>query len=370
MKQRVYDIVIIGAGVIGHSIAFRLKRTDPGLAIAVLGDAMNSLMASRAAAGMLAPYAECRKDDRFFRFCRQSLDHYPHFLEELVSVSGLDVYLSMAGSIVPYSSMADQWEERLRFFKEADVPHEVWSVNRVRKKLPHLSKDCGEVIWVGEGQVNNRQLHDALVAASGKLGIDVIDENATGFIRDSSNINQVVTDRGQVGGKKIVLACGSWSPQMGKVLEVSIPLRPIKGQMCRLQVEDSRLEYTVHGWLTYIAPWREGNGFVLGSTMEDCGFNPVVEDEVIQGLIDRAAEILPCVKEAPLVESWTGMRPAAEDLMPIMGKSGKYGNLYYSTGHYRNGILQTPNQADYLTGIILETARKEISEFAPSRYGL
>lgn len=370
MEQRDYDIIIIGAGVIGHSIAFRLKRANPALTIAVLGDAVNSLMASRAAAGMLAPYAECEKDDRFFRFCRESLSKYSKFVEELVSVSNIDVYLSMSGSIIPHNSMVNQWEDRLRFFRDANVPHEVWSEKQVREKSPHLSENCGEVIWLGEGQVNNRQLHDALVAASGKLGVDVIGESATGFIRDSSTIEKVVTDRGQVKGKKFVLACGSWSPQMGKVLDVSMPLRPIKGQMCRLLVEDKRLEYTVHGWLTYIAPWREGNGFVLGSTMEDCGFNPVVEDEVIQGLIDRAAEILPCLREAPLVESWTGMRPAAEDLMPIMGKSVKYGNLYYSTGHYRNGILQTPNQADYLADIILETNKEEIIEFAPCRYGL
>jgi len=149
-----------------------------------------------------------------------------------------------------------------------------------------------------------------------------------------------------------------------------MPLKPIKGQMCRLQVEDNRLDYTVHGLLTYIAPWRGGNGFVVGSTMEDRGFDPSIEDRVIEGLVERASAILPCLREAPLIESWTGLRPAAEDLMPVMGKSVRYDNLYYSTGHYRNGILQTPNQADYVTAIILETLKEEITEFSPSRYQL
>ena len=149
-----------------------------------------------------------------------------------------------------------------------------------------------------------------------------------------------------------------------------MPMKPIKGQMCRVQVDDGFLEYTVHGLLTYIAPWRGGHGFVIGSTMEDRGFDASVEETVIQSLIDRASAILPCLKEAPLIESWTGLRPAADDLMPIMGKSARYQNLYYSTGHYRNGILQTPNQADYVTGIILETLKDEIAEFSPSRYQL
>ena len=73
MRQNHRDAVIIGAGVIGHSIAFRLKQLKPSLKISVVGDPMNSLMASRAAAGMLAPYSECDRGDRFFRFCREFL---------------------------------------------------------------------------------------------------------------------------------------------------------------------------------------------------------------------------------------------------------------------------------------------------------
>lgn len=370
MTVREFDVVIVGAGVIGHSIAFKLKKAEPDLRIAVLGDPMNSLMASRAAAGMLAPFGECDHDDRFFRFCRESLGKYPAFVRDVVEASGVEVYLSMSGSIMPFNLVADHWDARLRFFRQAGVPHEVWSVAEVRKKLPYLSERCGEAVWVGEGQVNNRQLHDALVAASARLGIEVVNQNATGFVRSSVGIVETVTDAGRVCGKKIVLASGSWSVQLGKVLDVSLPMKPIKGQMCRLQVEDDRLDYTVHGFLTYIAPWRGGHGFVLGSTMEERGFDPAIEESAIQGLIDRASEVLPCLRDARLIETWTGLRPAAEDMMPVMGKSARYENLYYSTGHHRNGILQTPNQADYMTGVILDTLEDEIPEFAPSRYNL
>lgn len=368
MKQSEYDIVIIGSGVIGHSIAFRLKRLKPELKIAVLGDAVNSMMASRAAAGMLAPYGECGWADRFFSFCRESLAKYPAFIKELTEIGGVSVYLSMAGSLMPFQSYEERWEERLKFFRDENIPHEIWGDEQIRQKVPYLAESCKKAIWVGEGQVNNRQMHDALMAASLKLGVDVIDRNVTGFVRDASSVSAVVTDGAEVRGEKIVLASGSWSTQLGVVLDVSIPMKPIKGQMCRLQVEDNRLEYTIHGILTYIAPWRGGHGFVIGSTMEDRAFNPDVEEHVIRGLIDRAAEILPCLRSAPIIETWAGLRPAAEDLMPIMGKSTRYDNLYYSTGHHRNGILQTPNQSDYMAGIVLGSIKEEISEFSPARY--
>jgi len=370
MKQSLFDIVIIGAGVIGHSIAFRLKQCRPDLNLAVLGDPMNSLMASRAAAGMLAPFGECGKADRFFRFCWESLLQYPDFIKDLISISDIPVYLSMKGSLMPSFSFRNDWEEQIRFFREENVPHEIWSPERCRQLAPALAESCGEVIWVGEGQVNNREMHDALVTASEKLGVKILEKNVTGFIHDSSALEAAVAGTLEVRGRKFVLASGSWSSQLGDSLDVSLPLKPIKGQMCRVQVEDDQLDYTVHGLMTYIAPWRGGKGFVLGTTMEDRGFDPVIEEDVIQELIDRSAQVIPCLKDAPLIESWAGLRPAAEDLMPVMGKSSRYKNLFYSTGHYRNGILQTPKQADYIVQTILETLADEMPEFSPQRYNL
>jgi glycine oxidase len=370
MDSSDFDLVVIGAGVIGLSVAFRVKQLKPKIKVAVVGDSVNSLMASRAAAGMLAPYGESESNDCFFRFCRESLDKYPKFVEELVSVSGVPVYLSMSGSIMPKLLVGDRWESRLKFLEAVGAPFEVWPVDRVREKIPYLSDECGEVIWVGQGQINNRQLHDALMKGVEKLGVQLIDQRVTGFIKSSESIDYAVTDSGKIKSHEYVLASGSWSGPLANILGVELPIKPIKGQMCRVQVDDDRLDYTVGGYLTYIAPWREGNGFVLGSTMEDRGYDPAVEKEAIQGLIEQAARVLPCLRNAPLIESWTGMRPAAEDGMPVMGKSAQFDNLYYSTGHFRNGILQTPNQSDYMAGQILNDTADEIREFSPSRYNL
>ena len=368
--MKLFDVVVIGAGVIGHSIAFRLKRLRPRLRIIVLGDPMNSLMASRAAAGMLAPYSECEKADRFFEFCRESLNKYPEFIEELTSFSSCCVSFSAAGSLMPSFLVGDRWDARLKFFQEQKIPYEVWSETQIKKKVPQLAPDCGDVIWVGQGQVNNRQLHDALLSAAHKLGIQVSNGNVTGLITGAGKILKTVTESGDVEGKDYILASGSWSAKLAKILGVSLPIRPIKGQMCRIKVGDNPLDYTISGYLTYIAPWGGGHGFVIGSTMEDRGFDSSIEDKTIYDLIDRASKVLPCLKNAPLIESWAGLRPAAEDQMPIMGKSMHYENLYYSTGHFRNGILQTPNQADYLAGIILDTQKEKIPEFLPDRYKL
>lgn len=368
--KHIYDIVIIGAGTIGLSIAFRLKRTDPNLKIAVVGDTKKPMMASRAAAGMLSPFCECEQEDGFFFFCRESLHKYPKFIEEVKSISGVEVHFSMAGAIMPYCLVGDKWEDRLRFFKEADVTHEVWPANQARKNLPHIAIDCGDVIWVKEGLVNSRQLHDALITANSRLGIEMIDQEVTGFLRNTASITEALTDAGLIGGKMFVLAGGGWCKYLGLDMGVAIPIKPIKGQMCRLRVEDNRLGYTVHGFNTYIVPWGKGYGLVVGTTMEDCEFNARIRDSAIQKLIDDASAILPCLRDAPLIERWTGFRPTTEDEMPIMGASVRYENLFYSTGHHRNGILQTPHQADYMSEIIRGTLKREIPEFSPTRYGL
>jgi len=368
--ERKYEVVIIGAGVIGYSIAFRLKSLNPELKVAVLGDPANSLMASRAAAGMLAPYGECERADRFFEFCRESLDKYPNFIHELEKKSGASVYFSQAGSLIPSAYFEGRWEKQIRFFDFQNIPYEIWEPAQAKEKAPALSESCGKVLWVPEAQVNNRQMHTALATASSSMGVSICNESVTGFRLGDRRISAALTDVGEVVGETYVLSAGSWSSQLGRILNVSLPIKPIKGQMCRVEVEDDRLKYTVHGMLTYIAPWREGLGYVIGSTMEDQGFDPAIEEETIQKLIDKAAQIVPCIKSAPLLETWTGLRPAPEDLAPIMGKSGRYDNLFYSSGHFRNGILQTPNQADHLAGLILKSGEKEIPEFSPSRYQL
>ncbi|PIQ97272.1 MAG: glycine oxidase, partial [Nitrospinae bacterium CG11_big_fil_rev_8_21_14_0_20_56_8] len=222
----IYDIVIIGTGVIGRSIAFRLKRRRPELKIALLGDPMNSLMASRAAAGMLAPFGECTAADRFYEFCRGSLEKYPGFIRELVEVSGREVYLSLAGSLMPSCLYHGNWEERKQFLKDNSIPHELWPPEVVRKKAPHLAPDCGEVVWVAEGQVNNRQMHDALAAASATMRLSLLEKNVPGIIKEGARLRAAVTDSGEVRGDTFVLAAGSWSTQLGKILDVSIPLKP------------------------------------------------------------------------------------------------------------------------------------------------
>ena len=135
MSDKGFDIVVIGSGVIGHSIAYGLKMEDPKLQVAILGDPVNSLQASRAAAGMLAPFCECEVADPFFEFCRESLNKFSGFIEQLISVSEISVYFSQAGSLMPSSSFSDSWNERKKFFEKECIPHELWDENKTHREV-------------------------------------------------------------------------------------------------------------------------------------------------------------------------------------------------------------------------------------------
>ncbi|HTL53276.1 MAG TPA: FAD-dependent oxidoreductase [Planctomycetota bacterium] len=381
METKTVDYLIVGSGVIGHGLAFRLKALRPEATIAIAGDPMNSLAASRAAAGMLAPYCESEKDDRFYRFAVASLKRYPAFLQELEKTAGRVVGYSAAGSLMPECQMKERFEPQLAFLKATNVPFELWSQDQARAKLPILAADIGRVAWVPEALVNNRQMHDALQEANRKRGVTMhLGVTVTGFHRDGRRITAVATDHGDLPARQVVLATGSWSGTLADVLGLKLPLKPIKGQMCRLAAPSGKdagggksatpLPYNMHGKLSYIAPWPEQGGWVVGSTQEDRGFEPAIEEDVIQGLVAKAASMVPMLKTLPIVERWTGLRPAAEDRMPVIGKSGRYENLFFSTGHFRNGILLTPMSADYLASVMLGDAVTLIPEFAPGRYDL
>ncbi len=389
MDSKAVDTLIVGSGVIGQALAFRLKALRPNASVAVVGDPMQSLAASRAAAGMLAPYCESETDDRFFRFAVASLKRYPDFLRELSGVAGRTIGYNAAGSLMPECQMQERFEPQLTFLKNAGVPYELWSQSEARTRLPVLAADIGRVAWVPEALVNNRQLHDALQEANRRRGVT---QHAgvcvSGFHRSGRHLTAAATDHGDLPAKQMVLATGSWSQALAEVLGLHLPIKPIKGQMCRVQAPavgreagaggmggtggtgGEVLPYNMHGKLSYIAPWPDHGGWVVGSTQEDRGFEPAIENSVIEGLVERAASMVPLLKTLPIVERWTGLRPAAEDRMPVIGASGRYDNLYFSTGHFRNGILLTPMSAEYLAGVMLGDAVSLIPEFAPARYDL
>jgi glycine oxidase len=157
---------------------------------------------------------------------------------------------------------------------------------------------------------------------------------------------------------------GSWSPA---------PVRPRKGQMLAVRMPASLdLATVIRTPEVYIVPRTDGPNAglaIIGATIEDAGFDLTVHAFDILTLNARATKLLPVLAEAEFVESWSGLRPATLDELPILGSAPRQPRYLLATGHYRNGILLAPATAHVMAQLLTgETPSVDLSPFSATRF--
>jgi glycine oxidase len=166
-------------------------------------------------------------------------------------------------------------------------------------------------------------------------------------------VRGLATDAGDVDAPVVINTAGAWASQLDGGGE-TVSVRPIKGQMILLEqdaLSKHRLERTIYSHTAYVVPRSDGR-VVVGTTVEDCGFDKTIDDDVVSGLRDAAARMVPDFANAPVREAWAGLRPRGVDDAPLIGRRGRDG-YFVAVGHYRNGILLTPLTAELLANEIL-----------------
>jgi glycine oxidase len=151
----------------------------------------------------------------------------------------------------------------------------------------------------------------------------------------------------------VVNAAGCWAgriaAQAGHV-RVHLDIRPLKGQIAAVRAEGWKLRYTVRNEHVYLVP-RDDNRIIVGATMEEAGYDKTVDTQAIHKLLESGAHLVPKIRNAPLVESWAGLRPATRTGLPLIGPT-KIPGYYLAVGHLRNGILLGPLTAQFLGQVI------------------
>jgi glycine oxidase len=354
------EIIVIGGGIIGLSIALELHWR--GLAVQVLTRS-NPEAAAWAAAGMLAPQAEEIPPSALLDLCLWSRSLYKDWTTKLSAMTGLDTGYWECGILAPRYQQLDglnrpDWQ----------------SIDRLQTHLPHaqLSSEVAGGFWLAaDGQVDNRTLYQALQAATQLAKIEIItDIEVQALERTGQSIDKLVTNQSIFQAEHYILATGAWSQQL-----LPLPVVPRKGQLIALQVPDIHslpLETVLFGEEVYIVPRRDGR-IVIGATSEDVGFQPGNTKAGVQGLMAKATRLCPQLAAYPIKEQWWGFRPTTSDEQPILGAS-PYSNLTLATGHYRNGILLAPATAQLIADLLTTAESKGhqhlLSNFSYQRFSL
>jgi glycine oxidase len=369
------SVAIIGAGVIGLGIAWRLAAR--GVSVAVFDKGVSGAGASHAAAGMLAACAEAEPgEEALVTLGRVSQARWPAFAAELKQASGVDVGLRPEGTLVVALTSDDQarLSHQLTFQQKLGLPLQWISAAETRRREPHLAgKLAGAVFSPEDTQVDNRKLAAALRIAAEAAGAIIREHQEVKTISsDAGRVDGIVlADGTKVGSDVVVLAAGAWSRSIdGLASELRPPVRPIKGQMLALRMDPAAPLLTHVVWApgAYLVPRLDGR-LLVGATVEEKGYDTSLTAGGILTLLEAAWRVVPAVEELPIDEMWVGHRPGSRDDAPILG-TGPIDGLIYATGHHRNGILLTPVTADAIAQLVLEgAADPAIRPFGIERFG-
>jgi glycine oxidase len=360
------NISVVGAGVVGCAVAYELASR--GARVNLLDPRGTGRGATVASAGILAPYIEGHSES-LLRLGVCSMSQWDEFVRRVQIDADRTVEYERGGTLqVGFDATeAAALTEIARRLQAAGVTHSLLDGHEAVALEPSLSPRAIAAIAVpSQGYVGPAPFMAALVAAATKRGVSQTRSRVL-HIEDGRDA-AVTTEHGVVHADAVILATGSWTS-----LLVPSPrdlVKPIRGQLLQLAMDQRPASQVIWGPGCYVVPWTDGT-VLVGATVEDVGFDETTTAEGVRGLLAAATELLPVLGRARFCEARAGLRPKTADELPLIGRSSTMPHVFYAAGHYRNGVLLAPLTASLIADLVLDgRERPELADVRPDRCGL
>ena len=350
--MKTWDAIIVGAGIIGLSLAIELRKSGRSVLLVDKGEPGRE--ASWAAGGMLADFG-LEIPAPLQALATASAGMYPEFVHELEDESRLKIDLRSEGTLLFLESIQDR---ALRQSHPLPAPLE--------KLELALQTPVHPPLFLTERSVDPRHLTSAAIAAARHRGVDFSsgDRVLALEIRDGKT-DGVRTNKTRFAAAIVVNCAGAWAGQIGPH---AFPTRPVKGQMlCVAMPRKNLVTHVVRTPDVYLIPRSDGR-LLIGATQEEAGFDKQTVPETLQKLRKAALHLIPKLADARILEAWAGLRPGTPDKLPILGETATSG-YFVATGHFRDGILLAPVTARVMSQFIAgQRSEFDLKAFAAERF--
>jgi glycine oxidase len=354
-EVKTWDIIIIGGGIIGLSLALALRRRGATVLVVERGEPGRE--ASHAAGGMLVD-SGLETPAALQPLATASARMYPEFAKDLESDSGVHIDLRDNGTIIFPSS---QLVHEASAFSATSL-----SLASLAELEPALSETKHPAFYLKERSVDPRVLTTAAWKAARHRGIDFsTGDEVTAVTIVDGRAAGVKTIKTAFHAAKVVNCAGAWS---GKIGPYRFPTRPVKGQMlCLLMPSRNLLKHVIRSPQVYLIPRTDGR-LLVGATVEEAGFDKRTDIATMQRFQRAAVDLIPELRNGKILEDWAGLRPGTPDALPILGPTATPG-YYVATGHFRDGILLAPITAEVMAAAIEGRAPEyDLTPFSPERF--
>jgi glycine oxidase len=345
---RTADVIIVGGGIIGLSLAIALRKRGAKVLIVERGEPGRE--ASYAAAGMLAD-DPAETPAALHPLATASARMYPEFAHDLQDESRHKVDLRDCGTLLLSSSLHPHAPE--------DTPTAPLS-----ELEPALSDSHCPVLYRKERSVDPRALVAAALQAARHREIEISSGTSVDEVLISNGrVAGVSTDKTVYFAPTVVNCAGAWA---GQVPPYSFPTRPVKGQMLSV-VGGPSLRHVIRSPEVYLVPRSDGR-ILIGSTLEEAGYDKRTDPNTIRRLHQAAVGLVPGMADARVLEAWAGLRPGTPDNLPLLGATATPG-YFVAAGHFRDGILLAPITAHVMAQLVTgEKVDYDLSAFSPRRF--
>lgn len=348
-KYKSVDVIIVGGGVIGSSIAYELSLR--GISTLVLEKNEIASEASGAAAGMLAAQAEFIEEDHLFKLALKSRAMFPQLVEKLKEQAGMDVGFVNQGLM----RIAMNEKDVLRYQEQAKHQHHLglsvdWLTKEQTLEIESLLAPSieGALFIEDDAQVISSQLTEAYAKAAVTLGAQMHKyAEVQALLYDQGEIRGVRLQNENIFCEKVVIASSIWSTPLLQSVGYDLPLSSVKGECIAVRLAHSLIRRTIYTDGCYLVPKANGE-LIIGATVKPHVMNKSVTLGGLSSLIQAAEQLVPSIRESEMITAWSGLRPITPTGLPYIGEHPEIEGLFIATGHYRNGILLSP-----VTGVMI-----------------
>lgn len=345
--------VVVGGGVIGLLSTYLLASA--GQSVVLLDAGAVGTEASWAGGGIVSPLYPWRYSPAVTALAHWSQDYYPQLGHTLLQQTGIDPEVYATG--LYWLDLEDE-EEALAWAKRQGRPLYPVPMEQVHAAVPSLGSGFSRAVFMPDvANVRNPRLLRALREALLNMpNVRLVEHSpVTALIQENQRIVGVRTAQGEWRGDQVVLAAGAWSAQLLSPLGIELPVKPMKGQMILFKCAEDFLPSMVLAKRRYAIPRRDGH-ILVGSTLEDVGFDKTPTEDALESLKASAVELLPALAEAEMVRHWAGLRPGSPDGVPYIGAVPGFEGLWLNCGHFRNGLVLAPASCQLLADLMLGRA--------------
>ncbi|WP_431801180.1 glycine oxidase ThiO [Halobacillus andaensis] len=362
---RHYETVIIGGGIIGHSISYYLNKS--GVHTAVVEKQTSGRKSTRAAAGMLGVHTENEGSGTYHQFCETSRFLYDELNEQLRELTSIDIGLSKFGMV----ELAGSQEEKERLLvKKTAFPNLEWVESpTLREMVPSLStKALGGLYMKRDGHVEPRNACEAFKRAALRYGGELVEDCTVLEVKKNREIFTVYLDSHLLTADHVVIASGAESGRWFETMGITNPIVPTKGECFSIKLRENPFKEALFFSDFYIVPKPDGR-CIVGATSKPGDQTSHTTAGGIAEIMKRLFSFFPEWRSAELHDFWSGVRPGTKDGVPVIGEHPTTSGLYFATGHYRNGILLAPATGHLVANMItkkpIESSVQKL--FSPGR---